>query len=144
MQLTEYLVSIADYDFIRKTHNNLKHATNQNIINEIQNSKNIVNIIVSDKHCKLMTQNEFFDYNFYKNLLDPNNILEPYEVIENYIINDINNPIPVCEKHFKFLQNNSEFNYNVYKKYPDLSRFKPSYLVNHYIKNGKKENRQIS
>lgn len=143
MQLIEYLISIADYDFIRKTHIHLKNANNKTIIKQIQNLKNVINIIVSDKHCKLMTQNEFFDYQFYKNLLDPNNTLEPYEVIEHYIVNDINNPIPVCEKHLRFLTNNPMFDLNVYKTYPDLFGFKPSHLIHHYIKNGKKENRQI-
>jgi len=143
MQLTEYLVSIIDYDFIRKTHRHLNKASNKAIIEKIKETTNTINIIVSEKHCKLMTQNEFFDYAFYKSILDPNDTLEPYEVIEHYIINDINNPIPVCEKHCNFLKKNPHFDVNVYKKYPDLSEFKPSHLINHYIKNGKKENRQI-
>jgi hypothetical protein len=143
MQLTEYLVSITDYDFIRKTHKHLKNATNKDIIEKLNDTTDVINIIVSEKHCKLMTQNEFFEYEFYKNILDPNDTLQPYEIIEYYIINDINNPIPVCEKHSQFLKNNPQFNMIFYKKYPDLSEFKPSHLINHYIKNGKKENRQI-
>jgi hypothetical protein len=141
MSLKEYLLTITDYDFIRKTHADMQLASNEDIANNIVMSEGIIDIIVSNSHCRLITVNEFFDYDVYQNLANPTKTLKPFELLEWYILHDNTNPIPVCKAHVDFLNKTPTFNLNVYKAHPDLAQFKPSYLINHYIKYGKKENR---
>ena len=141
MSLKEYLLTITDYDFIRNTHTDMQLASNADIDNRIVMTEGVIDIIVSNLHCRLITLNEFFDYTVYQNLANPSKTLKPNELLEWYILHDDTNPMPVCQAHIDFLKRNPMFNLNVYRTHTDLSQFKPSYLINHYIKYGKKENR---
>jgi hypothetical protein len=141
MSLKEYLLSIIDYDFIRNTHSDMQLASNADIANKIVMSEGIINIIVSNFHCRLITLNEFFDFGVYQSLADPTKTLKPYELLDWYILHDNINPMPVCQAHIDFLKRHPTFNLNVYRMHPDLAQFKPSHLIQHYIKYGKKENR---
>ena len=141
MKLVEYLFNIIDYDFIRKTHTDLQNASNEDIDNQLKNSIGTIDIIVSNKHCRLITLNDFFEYEFYQTKADAGKTLKPFELLEWYILNDNITPLPVCKAHDTFLKQNPTFNINVYRTHADLAQFKPSYLIHHYIKYGKKENR---
>ena len=141
MKLVEYLLTIIDYDFVRKTHVDLQTASNEDIEAQLKNSIGTVNIIVSNQHCRFFTLNDFFEYDFYQTQVDPNKLYKPFELLEWYILNDNVTPLPVCQAHASFLKQTPLFNINVYRTHPDLAHFKPSYLIHHYIKYGKKENR---
>lgn len=143
MDAKNYLVKIADVDFIKKHYPHFKKVKPSKI-NAFINKNDKLVIIVSNLHCKLITQNEFFDFDFYSSAINAKaQLMTPLEVLEYYKFNDKDYPVPVCEDHSIFLTNNPTFDIKFYGSYPDMLYYKPSYLIDHYIKYGKKENRVI-
>lgn len=143
MDAKNYLANIADTDFIKKYYPHFKKVRPEKINTFIKKNDNM-DIIVSNRHCKLMTQNEFFDFGFYSFVIEANaKTMTPLQVIEHYIFNDKDCPLPVCEDHSIFLTKNPLFDIKFYGSYPDLLYHKPSYLIDHYIKYGKREKREI-
>ena len=143
MDPKNYLLKIADMDFIKKYYPHFQKVRPQKINTYIiQNDK--LDIIVSDLHCKLITQNEFFDFDFYSFVINAKaQMMTPLQVLEYYIFNDKDCPLPVCKDHSIFLNEHPLFDTKFYGSFPDLIYFKSSYLIEHYINYGKKENREI-
>ena len=143
MDVKKYLVEIADMEFIQKHYPHFKKVRPSKI-NMFITKNDKLDIIVSNLHCKLITQNEFFDFDFYSFAINANaRMMTPAQVLEYYILNDNKYPLPVCEDHGIFLTQNPSFDVKFYGSHPDLSHCKPSYLIDHYIKHGKRENRKI-
>jgi hypothetical protein len=80
----ELILSIIDYDFIRRTDKDLENKNNKYIQNVFLKGKD--DIIVSNTHAKIIAQNNLFDYEFYKsyypNLLN----IKPTEVLNYYLL----------------------------------------------------------
>ena len=144
MEAKNYLVKIADMDFIKKYYPHFKNVKPCKINTYIKKNDKL-DIVVSNLHCKLITQDEFFDLDFYSFAINAKaQMMTPVQVLEHYILNEKDFPVPVCEDHSIFLTENPLFNIKFYGSYPDLLRYKSSYLIAHYINYGKKENREIN
>jgi len=139
----EMILSIIDYDFIRRTDTTLENRTDEQIHLLILEGKD--DLIVSQTHAKLITQNILFDYDFYKSHYHELANMTPNNVLNHYLIygKDIKNV--VSHEHAQQLTKNPTFNIDVYKSYyTDLNFMDPRQLVKHYIRFGKKENRQCN
>lgn len=139
----EIILSIIDYDFIRRTDKDLVNVSADQIQHLILKGKD--DIIVSQFHAQLIVQNDLFDYEFYKSHyaelanMNPNNVLNHYLIYGKYS-NDI-----VSHTHAQLLTKNNKFNIDFYKShYADLHHMCPTQLVNHYMGFGTKEGRQCN
>jgi hypothetical protein len=139
----EMILSIIDYDFIRRTDTDLEKMTNEQIKHLVLIGKD--DIIVSQTHAQLITQNELFDYNFYKSHYPEVKNMNPTDVLNHYLIYGKDRVDIISHEHAQKLTKNPNFNVDVYKLlYADLHHMSPIKLVNHYIGFGKKENRQCN
>jgi len=140
---TDLIFSIIDYNFIRKTDSDLKNKTDEQINLLILEGKD--DIIVSQTHAQLITQNTLFDYDFYKSHYSEVANMTPDNVLNHYLIYGKNNQNIVSHEHAQQLTKNPTFNIDMYKSYyADLNFMDPIQLVKHYIGFGKKENRQYN
>ena len=138
----EMILSIIDYEFIRKTDNNLEHMSDDKIKQLFVNGKD--DIIVSNTHAQLVVQNDLFDYEFYKSHYDQLVNMTPTNVLNHYLLYGKTIDI-VSPSHAQQLTKTPHFNIDFYKLHNhDLHTMNPRQLVNHYIGFGKKEGRRIN
>jgi len=137
----ELLLSIIDYDFIRKTDKDLTNMSDILIKQLILKGKD--DIIVSQKHAQLIVQNDLFDFNFYKSHYPEVANMTPNNMLNHHLIYGRNIDI-VSNEHAQELTKTSDFNIDFYKSqyYSELQNMNPRQLVNHYIGFGKKERRK--
>jgi hypothetical protein len=139
----DMIISIIDYDFIRRTHKDLANKTDTQIKHLILTGND--DIIVSQKHARLIVQNDLFNYNFYKSHYPELANMNPTNVINYYLIYGKDRMDIVSHAHAQQLTTNPNFNVDVYKSlYNDLHNMTPIKLVRHYIRFGKKENRKCN
>ena len=139
----DMILSIIDYDFIRRTDKDLENKTDDQIRYLILTGEN--DIIVSQTHAKLITQNELFDYNFYKSHYHELENMDPNDVLNHYLIYGKDRMDIVSHEHAQQLTKNPNFNVDVYTSlHDDLHHMSPIKLVRHYNGFGKKENRQCN
>ena len=139
----EIILSIIDYNFIRRTDKCLENATDAEIENLFITQKD--DIIVSDKHAQLVTQNDYFDYEFYKSNYSELVNMSPSNVLDHYLIYGKYNDYVVSKSHAQKLTKNPDFDIYLYKLYyEDLQHMNPKQLVNHYNAFGKKEGRNFN
>ena len=139
-QYIEMILSIIDYYFIRRTNPDLVNNTDEQITNLILKGKD--DIIVSHTHAELVTQNNLFNYDFYKSHYPELTHMNPNDVLNHYLINGKDKKDIVSHEHAQLLTKTPNFNIDFYKSYHlDLHLMDPIELVNHYIGFGKKEGR---
>ena len=139
----EMILSIIDYDFIRRTDNDLVNKTDNKIKHLILTGKD--DIIVSQTHAQLIVQDDLFDYDFYKSHYYEVADMNPNNVLNHYLLHGKNRKCIISHKHAQLLTQTPNFNIDFYKSYhADLHHMHPLKLVNHYIRFGKTENRQCS
>jgi hypothetical protein len=139
----EMILSIIDYDFIRRTNTDLVNSTNAQIKRLILLGKD--DIIVSQTHTQLVVQNDLFDYDFYKSHYPELAHMNPDNVLNHYLIYGKDRKDIVSNSHAQQLTKTPNFNIDLYKSYhSDLHNMGPLKLVNHYIGFGKKENRRYA
>lgn len=139
----EKILSIIDYNFIRRTDKDLTNMSDAQIKHLILIGND--NIIVSKKHTQIVTQNDLFDYDFYKSHYPKLANKNPTDVLNHYLIYGNNRKYIVSHAHAQLLTKNSLFNIDLYKSYhSDLLNMSPTKLVCHYIRIGKKGNRRCS
>ena len=80
----EMLLSIIDYDFIRRTDTDLAKATDVQIKYLILTGKD--DIIVSQTHVQLITHNNLFNYDLYKSHYPELANMNPSNVLNHYLI----------------------------------------------------------
>lgn len=142
-QYVEMILSIIDYDFIRRTNNNFVNKTDKQIKNLILAGDN--EIIVSQVHAQIITQNNLFDYEFYKSHYPELSGMNPSNVLNHYFIYGVNGKYVTSHVHAQRLTKTPNFNIDFYKSYySDLHKMNPKKLVRHYNRFGKKENRQYN
>lgn len=143
IQYIEMILSITDYDFIRRTDNGLVNKTDEQIKHLILTGND--EIIVSLVHAQLITQNNLFDYDFYKSHYQDLGNMNPTDVLNHYLFYGKDAKDIVSHEHAQKLTQTPNFNIDLYKSYhSDLDNMVPLKIVNHYIRFGKKENRQCS
>ena len=117
-------------------------------INEILNNSLLTNkakIIYSNDHAKQITENKYFDIDFYKSNYDDLNKMTPYELVIHYIKWGKNEGRIVSNEHAQYLTNEHNFDVLFHKsQYNDLEEKNLQQVVNHYINWGKKEGRKFS
>ena len=139
----EMILSIIDYDFIRKTDIDLENLSDDQIKDLFLTQKD--DIIVSNKHAQLIAQNDFFDYNFYKSHYSELVNMSPSNVLDHYLIFGKQNKNIVSELHVQKLTKTPDFNIDFYKSYHlDLQHMSLKQLVDHYNSFGKKEGRRFN
>jgi hypothetical protein len=139
----EMILSIIDYDFIRRTDKTLENRTDEQIKYVILTGKD--DIIVSQTHAQLITQNNLFDYEFYKSHYPELENMNPDNVLNHYLIYGKDNKYIVSNGHAQQVTKTPGFNTDLYKSYhSDLDHMEPIELVKHYLSFGKKENRQCN
>ena len=139
----EMILSIIDYDFIRRTDKDLENITDAQINDLILTGKD--DIIVSQTHAQLIAQNELFDYDFYKSHYPELTHMRPTNVLNHYLLNGKKSKYVISHKHAQVLTQTPNFNIDFYKSYhADLHNMHPLKIVNHYIRLGKRENRPCS
>ena len=139
----EMILSIIDYDFIRRTDNYLENITDKQIRKSILTGKD--DIIVSQKHAQLIAQDDLFDYDFYKSHYYEVAHMNPNNVLNHYLLYGKNRKYIISHRHAQLLTQTPYFNIDLYKSHhADLHHMSPLKLVNHYIRFGKTENRQCS
>jgi exopolysaccharide biosynthesis protein len=142
-QYIEMILSIIDYDFIRRTDKGLENRTDNYIKHLILTAKD--DIIVSQTHAKLIAQNNLFDYEFYKSHYPELANMNPTNVLNHYLIYGKDRKDIISHEHAQYLTNTPYFNIDVYKSHHlELYHICPLKLVNHYNGFGKKENRQCN
>lgn len=80
----EMILSIIDYDFIRRTDTDFKNKTDLQIRYSILSGTD--DIIVSKTHAKIIAQNNLFDYEFYKAQHPDLVNAKPTNVLDYYLI----------------------------------------------------------
>ena len=136
----EMILSIIDYDFIRRTDKDLENITNEQIKYLILLGKD--NIIVSQIHAKLIVQHDLFDYDFYKSHYPELENMNPNNVLNHYLLHGKNSTDIVSHEHAQLVTKNPNFNIDFYKSHhADLLNYNLTQLVNHYIGFGKMEGR---
>jgi len=139
----EMILSIIDYDFIRRTDTDFINKTDKQIRKSILTGKD--DIIVSQFHAQLIVQNDLFDYEFYKSHYHEHEIINPNNVLNYYLIYGKDKKYILSHTHAQLLTKNPNFNIDVYKScHADLHHMDPIQLVRHYIKFGAKEGRQCN
>ena len=139
----EMILSIIDYDFIKRTDKDLENRTYEQINHLILEGKD--DIIVSQTHAKIIAQNDLFDYEFYKSHYPELANMNPDNVLNHYLIYGKDSTDIVSHEHARQLTKTPNFNIDFYKSYhKDLHHMGPIKLANHYIEFGKKENRQCN
>lgn len=139
----EMILSIIDYDFIRRTDKDLENITDEQIKFLILTGKD--NIIVSQTHAQLIAQDDLFDYDFYKSHYYEVAHMNPNNVLNHYLLYDKNSKCIISHRHAQLLTQTPNFNIDFYKSYhADLQHMKLIQLVNHYIEFGKRESRQYN
>lgn len=142
-QYVEMILSIIDYDFIRRTDKDLVNVTDEQIKNLILIGKD--DIIVSQIHTQLVTQNNLFDYDFYKLHYPELTQMKPNDVLNHYLIYGKDRGDIVSHVHAQQLTKTQNFNIDFYKSHHlDLHNMDPIKLVEHYKIFGKKENRKCN
>jgi hypothetical protein len=139
----EMILSIIDYDFIRRTDKDLVNASDEQIRHLIFTGKD--DIIVSQFHAQLIVQHDLFDYNFYKSNYPELANMKPTNVLNHYLIYGKYRQDIISHTHAQLVTKTPNFNIDFYKSHhADLHQMCPTQLVKHYIGFGKKENRQCS
>lgn len=139
----EMILSIIDYNFIRRTDKDLENIADEQLKYLILTGKD--DIIVSQTHAQLIAQNDLFDYYFYKSHYPELINMNPDNVLNHYLIYGKNNKYIVSHSHAQLLTQTPYFNIDVYKsRHADLSHMDMVQLVEHYIMYGKKENRRCN
>lgn len=139
----EMILSLIDYDFIRRTDNDLVNVSDEQIRHLILTGKD--DIIVSQLHALLIVQNDLFDYEFYKSHYPEFANMKPTNVLNHYLIYGKERPYIVSHRHAQLLTKNNQFNIDFYKStHLDLHHLDPIKLVIHYSGFGKKEGRQCN
>lgn len=139
----DMIISIIDYDFIRRTHKDLANKTNEQIKHLILTGND--DIIVSQIHAQLIVQNDLFNYNFYKSHNPELANMNPTNVLNYYLIYGKDRMDIVSHAHAQELTKNPNFNVDVYKSlHNDLHQMSPIQLVRHYIGFGKQEKRKCN
>ena len=143
IQYKEMLLSIIDYNFIRRTDKNLVNKTDEQIKHFILAGNN--EIIVSLVHAQLITQTNLFDYEFYKSHYPELSHMNPTEVLDHYLMYGKNRTDIVSHEHAQRLTETPNFDIDFYKScYSDLHNMDPLKLVIHYNRFGKNENRRCN
>lgn len=139
----EMILSIIDYDFIRRTDKDLGNITDEQIKHLFLTGKD--DIIVSQTHAKLIAQNDLFDYAFYKSHYPEIENMNPTNVLNHYLIYGNYRKDIISHEHAQQLTQIPNFNIDFYKSYhKDLQHMELIQLINHYNGVGKKENRQYN
>lgn len=142
-QYVEIILSLLDCDFIRRTDKNLEHITDEQLKQLILKGKD--DIIVSQTHAQLITNNNLFDYDFYKSHYPELTHMNPTDVLNHYLIYGRDRRDIVSHADAQLFTQTPGFNIDFYKAYhSDLYNMDPIKIVNHYIRFGKKENRKCS
>ena len=117
-------------------------------INEILDNYLLTNkhkIIYSNDHAKQITENQYFNIDFYKSNYDDLSNMTPYELVWHYIKWGKKEGRIVSIEHAQYLTNEHNFDVLFYKsQYNDLEEKNLQQVVNHYINWGKKEGRKFS
>jgi len=139
----EMILSVIDYDFIRRTDKDLVNITDEQIRYLILTGKD--DIIVSKLHAQLIAQNDLFDYEFYKSHYHELANMNQTDVLNHYLIYGKDRAYIVSHAHAQLLTKNPNFNIDFYKSsHADLHHMGPIKLVSHYIGFGAKEGRQCN
>jgi hypothetical protein len=118
-------------------------SINEILDNYLLNNKK--KIIYSNDHAKQITENKYFDIDFYKSNYDDLNKMTPYELVIHYIKWGKKEGRIVSNEHAQYLTNEHNFDVLFYKShYNDLEAKNLHQVVNHYINWGKKEGRKFS
>ena len=138
------------FDYIYYKNNYVVNNSNLKIksINEILDHYLLTNnnkIIYSNDHAKQITENKYFDMDFYKSNYDDLNKMTPYELVWHYLNWGKKEGRIVSNEHAQYLTNEYNFDVLFYKsQYNDLEEKNLHQVVNHYINWGKKEGRKFS
>jgi hypothetical protein len=104
----DMILSIIDYDFIRRTDTDLANLSDEQIKYLFLTGKD--DIIVSQTHAQLITQNDLFEYDFYKSHYHELAHMNPSQVLNHYLLygkarNDI-----ISHEHAQYLNKNIHYN----------------------------------
>jgi hypothetical protein len=139
----EIILSIIDYDFIKRTDKDLVNVSDEQIRDLILTGKD--DIIVSQTHAQLIAQNDLFDYEFYKSHYHELANMNPNDVLNHYLIYGKASKYIISHTHAQLVTKNPNFNIDFYKsRHADLNQLGPIQLVSHYIGFGAKEGRQCN
>lgn len=138
------------FDYIYYKNNYIANNSKLKIksINEILDHYLLTNhqkIIYSNDHAKQVTENKFFDIEFYQSNYSDLNKMTPYELVIHYIKWGKKEGRIVSNEHAQYLTNEYNFDVLYYKnQHNDLEEKNLHQVVNHYINWGKKEGRKFT